>query len=53
MRDSFLHHAILEMDEHDNVVNASFNPYSMHRINPIPNPDLITDNTFFTRLVKM
>ncbi len=53
MRDGFLHHAILEMDEDDNVVNASFNPYSKHRISAIPNPDLITNNTFFTRLVRM
>lgn len=53
IRDGFLHHAVLELDEEDNVVNASFNPYSMNRISEIPNPDLRTKDTFFTRLVGM
>jgi len=51
MRDTFLHHAILEVDKDDNVINASFNPYSINRINDIPNPDQMTNSTFFTRLV--
>lgn len=49
IRGNFLHHAVLEMDKDDNVVNASFNPYSMNRINPIPNPDLRMSNTFFSK----
>lgn len=49
IRGDFLHHAILEMDKDDNVVSASFNPYSMDRINPIPNPDLRLNNTLFSR----
>lgn len=53
MRNGFLHHAVLEMDKDDNVVNASFNPYSMNRISSIPNPELAANNTFLTRLVRM
>lgn len=53
LRDGFLHHAVLELDKEDNIVNASFNPYSMNRISTIPNPDLRTNDTFLTRLVRM
>jgi len=49
IRGNFLHHAVLEVDKDDNVINASFNPYSMNRINPIPNPDLRMNNTFFSK----
>lgn len=49
IRGNFLHHAVLEMDKDDNVVNASFNPYSMNRSNPIPNPELRANDTFFSR----
>ena len=31
LRNNFLHHAILELDENDSVIKASFNPYSIHR----------------------
>lgn len=30
-KDNFLHHAFLEMDESDEVVKSTFNPYSIHR----------------------
>lgn len=53
MRNSFLHHAVLEMDKDDNIINASFNPYSMNRVSTIPNPDCRTNDTFFSRLVGM
>ncbi len=53
MRNSFLHHAVLEIDKNDNIVNASFNPYSMNRISTIPDPDCRRNNTFFSRLVGM
>ncbi|OQA14529.1 MAG: inner membrane protein [bacterium ADurb.Bin363] len=53
IRNGFLHHAVLEIDKDDNVVNASFNPYSINRISPIPNTDYRRDNTFFFRLVGM
>jgi len=53
IRNGFLHHAVLEIDKDDNVVNASFNPYSMNRISPIPNPDYGRNATFFSRLVGM
>ncbi|MCX7711030.1 MAG: metal-dependent hydrolase [Clostridia bacterium] len=29
--DNFLHHAVLELDEDDNILKSSFNPYSMNR----------------------
>lgn len=53
LRNSFLHHAVLELDKDDNIVNASFNPYSMKRSSSIPNPDLRANATFFARLVGM
>lgn len=31
MRDDFLHHAVLEMDENDSIIKSNFNPYSMKR----------------------
>lgn len=31
MRNNFLHHAILELDENGLITKACFNPYSMHR----------------------
>lgn len=36
IKDDFLHHAILEMDEDNRIVKASFNPYSMNRSSLIP-----------------
>lgn len=36
MRDSFLHHAVLELDSNNAIVKATFNPYSMKRSNDIP-----------------
>lgn len=53
MRDDFLHHAVLELDKNDNIVNASFNPYSMNRTSAIPDPDCIRTNRFFSKLVGM
>lgn len=52
-KNSFLHHAVLELDKDDNIINASFNPYSMKRSSSIPNPDLRTNTTLFARLVGM
>lgn len=31
MRNNFLHHAVLELDENDTIVRQTFNPYSMKR----------------------
>lgn len=31
LRNNFLHHAILELDENDSIIKASFNPYSIKR----------------------
>lgn len=31
MRDNFLHHAVLELDENNTIVRQTFNPYSMNR----------------------
>lgn len=36
IKDDFLHHAILEIDDNDYIVEASFNPYSMRRCSNIP-----------------
>ncbi|MCX7747414.1 MAG: metal-dependent hydrolase [Clostridia bacterium] len=36
IRNNFLHHAILEVDENDLIIKASFNPYSIHRNSSIP-----------------
>ena len=36
MRDKFLHHAILEMDENGQIITSSFNPYSIKRVSIIP-----------------
>ncbi|AUG58292.1 metal-dependent hydrolase [Acetivibrio saccincola] len=36
MRDKFLHHAILEMDEDGKIITSSFNPYSIKRVSKIP-----------------
>lgn len=36
VKNNFLHHAVLEMDDNDNIINASFNPYSMKRRALIP-----------------
>ena len=49
IRGDFLHHAVLEMDKDDNIINASFSPYSMNRISPIPNPDLRMNDSFLSR----
>lgn len=36
IRDKFLHHGVLEVDENEDVVTESFNPYSISRASPIP-----------------
>jgi inner membrane protein len=48
----FLHHAVIEMDENDNIINASFNPYSINRISAIPDPS-VKSGTLFSRIVGM
>lgn len=35
IRNNFLHHAVVEMDEKDSIIKASFNPYSINRSNDI------------------
>ncbi|MDF2523665.1 MAG: inner rane protein [Clostridiales bacterium] len=42
IRNNFLHHAILELDENDLVVRASFNPYSLKRNCIIKGTDIQT-----------
>lgn len=36
IRDKFLHHAVLEMDENGQIITSSFNPYSIKRVSVIP-----------------
>ncbi|MCX7922329.1 MAG: metal-dependent hydrolase [Clostridia bacterium] len=31
LKDKFLHHAVLEMDENDSIIRSTFNPYSINR----------------------
>lgn len=38
IKNGFLHHAILEVNDNKDIVYASFNPYSINRVNIIPNP---------------
>ncbi|HEX3027965.1 MAG TPA: metal-dependent hydrolase [Clostridia bacterium] len=36
VKNNFLHHAFLEIDENDEIISASFNPYSVKRSTSIP-----------------
>ncbi|TYQ16154.1 UNVERIFIED_CONTAM: inner membrane protein [Acetivibrio alkalicellulosi] len=48
----FLHHAVLEVDKNDDVVTASFNPYSMKRSSRIPVKPTKLKSTFFTKYIS-
>ncbi|MFZ5986090.1 MAG: metal-dependent hydrolase [Bacillota bacterium] len=53
IRKDFLHHAVLEMDENDDIITASFNPYSINRVNTIPEPSVKPENSLFSRFVGL
>ncbi len=50
MRDKFLHHAILEMDESGQIITSSFNPYSIKRASIIPE-GLENNRNIFSRII--
>lgn len=52
-KNDFLHKAIVEMDENEDIVNASFHAYSINRINIIPEPSSKAESTLFSRIVGM
>lgn len=51
MRNNFLHHAILEIDENGNIITSSFNPYSIKRASVIPEDIKNSRNNLFARII--
>ncbi|HHX18098.1 MAG TPA: metal-dependent hydrolase [Clostridium sp.] len=51
IRDKFLHHAVLEMDESGQIITSSFNPYSIKRASVIPEDIGNRRSNLFARII--